>query len=316
MFDIIYNPFKLSDEQTKPVISNSKYIEVLAGAGAGKTEVLTRKIINLLLNKHVEPESIVAFTFTDKTANEMKIRIRQTIQAIYPEYKTANFSKMYMGTIHSFCLELLENYFGYGIYNIVDPNQEMAYILRHGYRYGLNRGVGTYYSDACIIFQRSLEIFYNEDISKDSITEINPDFLKRLEKYEDDMDRDRIISFSRLIYLTVQHLKTDPQKINYIKYLLVDEYQDINKIQFELISLIGNKESVFVVGDPRQSIYEWRGSNYKYFEDFNSDFKGTEEFTLKENRMNNNGTYLNIWPWTNIIGCCICLVPGYLKNIK
>lgn len=284
MFDIINNPFKLSDEQAKPIASHSKQIKILAGAGAGKTEVLTRKILNLLLNEHAEPESIVAFTFTDKAANEMKIRIRQTIQEIDPEYKTANFSKMYVGTIHSFCLELLENYFGYGIYNVIDPNQEMAYILRRGYRYGLSRGVSTYYSDACIKFQNSLEVFYNEDISRGAISEINPDFLVRLEKYEEDMDRDRIISFSRLIYLAVQHLKIEPQKISHIKYLLVDEYQDINKIQFELINLIGNKESVFVVGDPRQSIYEWRGSNYKYFEDFNDYFVDTEEFTLKENR--------------------------------
>ncbi len=284
MHNLIEIPFKLSEEQSKPVLSNSKYIKILAGAGAGKTEVLIRRVIYLLINKNIAPESIVAFTFTDKAANEMKSRIIRRIKEINPDYNVSNTGKMYIGTIHSFCFRLLQDHFGYGMYKIIDQNQEMAYILQNGYKFGIAKEEGTNYSDKCINFQKTIDIFYNEELSRDNVNKLNPHFIKMLDRYEESMDTDKIISFSRLIYLAVNKIMDNPEKISYIKYLLVDEYQDINKIQYDLIKLIGKNSGIFAVGDPRQSIYEWRGSNYKYFNDFNKYFSNTEEFTLNENR--------------------------------
>jgi len=284
MYNLFEKPFKLSNEQIKPVNSSSKYIKVLAGAGAGKTEVLTRRIVNLLLNMNVPPESIVAFTFTDKAANEMKNRVLKRIQEIDPKYNTSNIGNMYIGTIHSFCLRLLQDYFNYGMYKTIDQNQEIAYILRNGYSFGLTKEDGLNYSDKCINFQKTLEIYYGEEISRDNIDKLNPHFIKMLDRYENSMNRDKVISFSQLVYLAVVKIKDNKEKISYIKYLLVDEYQDINKVQYDLIKQIGENAGIFAVGDPRQSIYEWRGSDYKYFEEFKRDFTDAEEFTLNENR--------------------------------
>jgi len=116
MYNLFEKPFKLSNEQIKPVNSSSRYIKVLAGAGAGKTEVLTRRIVNLLLNMNAPPESIVAFTFTDKAAKEMKNRVLKRIQEIAPEFNTSNIVNMYIGAIHGFCLRLLQEHFDYGMY--------------------------------------------------------------------------------------------------------------------------------------------------------------------------------------------------------
>ena len=284
MYDLFEIPFKLSNEQIKPVNSSSRYIKILAGAGAGKTEVLTRRIVNLLLNMDASPESIVAFTFTDKAAKEMKNRVLKRIQEIAPEYNTSNLLNMYIGTIHSFCFRLLQDHFDYGMYKTVDQNQEMAYILRNGYTYGLKQVEGSTYSDKCITFQKSLDIYYGEAIQRDEINKLNPNFIKILDRYENSMNKNKIISFSQLIYFAVNKIKDNKEKISNIKYLLVDEYQDINRVQYDLIKLIGENASIFAVGDPRQSIYEWRGSNYKYFEEFSTDFSDAEEFTLNENR--------------------------------
>ncbi len=284
MYDLIEKPFKLSPEQSQPVKSESKYIKVLAGAGAGKTEVLTRKILYLLLERNIDPESIVAFTFTEKAANEMKNRVIKEVGEIAPDYNAARLGMMYVGTMHSFAFRLLSDKFGYGMYKVIDQNQEMAYIIHNGYAIGLSKEEGNNYSYKCSRFQHTLDVVYDENISRDKIMETNPHFIKMLDRYEESQDTDRVLSFSRLIYLAVHAISGNPDRIKYIKYLLVDEYQDINRIQYELIKLIGKYAGVFVVGDPRQSIYEWRGSNHEYFDNFEKDFPRTARFVLSKNR--------------------------------
>ncbi len=284
MYDLIEKPFKLSPEQSKPVKSENSYIKVLAGAGAGKTEVLTRKILYLLLEKNIDPESIVAFTFTEKAASEMKNRVIKEIEEIAPDYNAARLGMMYIGTMHSFAFRLLSDKFGYGIYKVIDQNQEMAYIIHNGYTIGLSKEDGNNYSDKCSRFQHTLDIMYDENIPRDKIMETNPHFITMLDRYEESQDTDKVLSFSRLIYLAVHRISENPDRIKYVKYLLVDEYQDINRIQYELIKLMGKYAGVFVVGDPRQSIYEWRGSNHEYFDNFEKDFPGTARFVLSKNR--------------------------------
>ena len=284
MHGLIEKPFKLSKEQTEPVISENNYVKVLAGAGAGKTEVLARRILYLLLEKSIEPESIVAFTFTEKAASEMKNRIMKEIVEIAPDYNGAMLGKMYIGTIHSFAFRLLQDKFDYGMYRVIDQNQEMAYIIHNGYALGLSKEAGHNYSDKCSRFQHTLDIVYDEDIPVDKILGTNPHFVTMLDRYEKSQDTDRVLSFSRLIYLAVHKISENPDKIEYIKHLLVDEYQDINRIQYELIKLMGKSAGIFVVGDPRQSIYEWRGSNHEYFDNFENDFPGTASFVLSKNR--------------------------------
>jgi DNA helicase-2/ATP-dependent DNA helicase PcrA len=278
---ILNEPRQLSETQKQAVTSNSKYLRVIAGAGAGKTETLTRRIAYLLLYKEVNPSSIVAFTFTEKAAQSMKSRLYRRISELGREDIVKKLGEMYIGTIHSFCLQILEDYFGYGNYNVFDENQEMAFLLRHGWELGLNRG--SPYSQNCENFLDSLKVVYSEMLDRKELEVKAPDFHKKLIRYEALLDSHRRLTFDRMIYETVERLKEHLEKVGHIDYLIVDEFQDINKAQFLLIELIGKDASVFVVGDPRQSIYQWRGSNERFFLDFATCFPGAETINIRKN---------------------------------
>lgn len=283
---IITKPKPLSDDQKEAVISKKRYIRVIAGAGTGKTETLTRRIIYILLYREVEPKEIVAFTFTEKAAQSMKSRIYQRVKQLGGEEACAKLGEMYVGTIHGYCFRILDDYFGYGDYSVLDENQEMAFVLREGWSLGLN--VGGRYAENCRNFIKSVNVVYDELISRKELDRKAPDFHRHLIRYESLLDEHRLLTFGRMIALAVQNIKNNPQKLSHIKYLIVDEYQDINRAQEELIKIIGKNADVFIVGDPRQSIYQWRGSDEKCFEEFPKHFKGVGTVMLKENRRSIN----------------------------
>ncbi len=280
--EIIEKPKPLSEEQKKAVLSEKRYIRIIAGAGTGKTETLTRRIVYLLLYHNVEPKEIVAFTFTEKAAQSMKSRIYQRVKELKGEETCAKLGEMYVGTIHGFCLQILEDYFGYGDYDVLDENQEMAFILRFGWELELE--VGGRYAENCKNFIKSVNVVYDELIERKKLQEKAPEFYNKLIQYEKLLDAHRLLTFGRIIALAVQKIKDNPEKLSYIKHLIVDEYQDINKAQEELIKIIGKSASVFIVGDPRQSIYQWRGSDEKCFEKFPEHFENVETISLTENR--------------------------------
>ena len=155
--EILTRPFELSDEQKDAVLSNSRYARVVAGAGAGKTETITRRIAYLLLVEGTAPSSIVAFTFTEKAAKSMKSRIYQRVEQIAGPAATAKLGEMYVGTIHAYAKRVLDDYFGYGNYGVLDDNQEIAYLMRIGHGLRINN-FGSYYADACRKFVRTIDI--------------------------------------------------------------------------------------------------------------------------------------------------------------
>ena len=266
--EIINKPLPLAEEQAKVVTSEAKHIRVIAGAGTGKTETLTRRLLYLLLYEGVPPESIVAFTFTEKAAASMKTRIYSRIRELTGE-NFPELSGMYIGTIHAYCLHLLHNYFGYSEFNVLDENQEVALLFRVGHELGIRENVqGRNYLQKCLNFTQAVNIVYNELIDRKRLSEKCDIFNSLLCDYEELLDRYRLLTFGRMIDLAIQNLKKESNRVSYIQYLMVDEYQDINRAQEELIRLLGREASVFVVGDPRQSIYQWRGSDERFFEEF------------------------------------------------
>ena len=122
LYKILSQPFPLSSEQKNAVFSTTRYTRVIAGAGAGKTETLTRRILYNLLIEEISPPCITAFTFTEKAAQSMKSRVSQRIKNLTNQNNFNNFSEMYIGTIHSFCLRILQDHYGYGNFNILDEN--------------------------------------------------------------------------------------------------------------------------------------------------------------------------------------------------
>jgi len=278
---ILCEPKELSESQKDAVRSDARYIRVIAGAGAGKTETLTRRIVYLLLCEGVDPCEIVAFTFTEKAAQSMKSRLYQRMDQLGRRDVLKRLGEMYIGTIHSYCLRLLEDYYGMGDYDVFDENQEMAFLLRVGWVLGL--GTGGRYSQNCENFLSSLSVFYSELLDRDELEERAPEFYDMLATYEEQLDAHRRLTFDRLVYEAVKKLEEDPGRLSGIKHLIVDEFQDINKAQFRLIELIGKFASVFVVGDPRQSIYQWRGSNESFFLEFESMFPEAATVNIGEN---------------------------------
>lgn len=279
---ILNEPRPLSDRQQRAVICDHLHIRIIAGAGAGKTETLTRRIVYLLLVKQIDPSAIVAFTFTEKAAQSMKSRVYERVKHLGGDEICARLGEMYIGTIHGYCYRLLDEHFGYGDWGILDENQEMAYLLREGWSLGLGRQ-GNYATN-CEDFINSLNVYYGEMIPEDNLrgTE-DKKFLKKLRHYEASLDKHKRLTFNRMVQLAVGNLQQHPKVVEHVTHLIVDEYQDINRAQEELIHLIGRDGSIFIVGDPRQTIYQWRGSDERFFEEFATKYPDTVTIQITEN---------------------------------
>lgn len=280
---ILNTPTRLSDDQKEAVLSKSRYNRVIAGAGAGKTETLTRRIVYLLAVEGVKPSEIVAFTFTEKAAQSMKSRVYQRVGEICGEAATANLGEMYVGTIHAYAKRVLEDHFRFGNYDVLDDNQEIAFLMRHGWNKGIHK-LGGSYAECCRTFLRTVNMAWDEMLDEKALERRASEFFRKLKWYEELLQEHRLLTFGRIIYEAVLRLREAPDKLSGVKHLLVDEYQDINRAQAELIEYIGKNGSVFVVGDPRQSIYQWRGSDERFFSDFSKKFPDAKLVSINENR--------------------------------
>lgn len=279
----------LSGEQKKPVRSAAPNIRIVAGAGTGKTETLTRYIIRLLLYDRVDPSAIVAFTFTEKAAENMKSRVYFRLMALNTsEAKSVaeRLGDLYIGTIHAYCLRLLQQQHEYGIHSIFDQNQAMAFLIAHGGARDLNlaeafqrRGMIRTAS----LFALTLGAVYAEMIADTAVQARAPEFHRIQHEYEDLLSNHRRFVFDQLITNAVIHLRAHPEIAASLRHLIVDEYQDINQAQRELIDQLGHN-ALFVVGDPRQTIYEWRGSDVSCFTDFADRHAEVASFGLVDNR--------------------------------
>lgn len=281
--DLILNtPKKLSKSQQLAVLSDNRHVRIIAGAGAGKTETLTRKILFLLLHENIDPSAIVAFTFTEKAAQSMKSRIYDRLKSIGKEDICARLGDMYVGTIHGYCVRILEDHFNYGNYSVLDENQEMAFLLRSGWEIGL--GEERNYTAMCEKFLETMDVTYSEMIPDIELEKRAPNFYKYFINYRNLLEKDKLLTFDRLIDLAIQNLSTQPEMVNNVQFLIVDEYQDINKAQEKLINIIGEHAGIFVVGDPRQTVYQWRGSDERCFEHFCSNYQDADNIQIRENR--------------------------------
>lgn len=272
----------LSDTQKEAVLSQSAHLRIIAGAGAGKTETLTRKIVHLLLVEKVAPSAIVAFTFTEKAAKSMKSRVYERVKEFGGEELCFHLGDMFIGTIHGYCNRILETEFKCGNYTIFDDKQEMAFLLQHGWDLGL--GKNGYYAGNCEKFLRSLNVVYGEMVGEHVLKEKARKFFGMMQKYEELLERNKCLTFNLLIDRTIRCLQERPDVAKNIEYLIVDEYQDINRAQELLINILGKDGHIFVVGDPRQTIYQWRGSDDRCFRDFAQTYPDTQTLVIPENR--------------------------------
>jgi DNA helicase-2/ATP-dependent DNA helicase PcrA len=262
----------LTDDQYDAVVDESQNILCLACAGSGKSRTLAYKIA-YLVSKGETPESIVAFTFTEKAAESIKRRVAEALRNFG---LSENFiGAMFIGTLDSFCQKLLGDINAkYRQYDILDRNGLILFLMSRFHQIGLKHGEGRYFKENILPIADAWQTMNNENIDLADIEQYDATLFKRLTKLGEVLDRDGYMDFSFAIRLGVHELKKITDKANsYIakfKYLLVDEYQDINPIQEDFIkTLASHLDMLLVVGDDDQSIYGWRGANVQNILTFN-----------------------------------------------
>ena len=279
-----FNNAGLNTIQLEGVNSISGPCLLLAGAGSGKTRVLTYKIAHLIKNHHISPNRILAVTFTNKAAKEMKERVGQLIGSAE--------NMKWVGTFHSICVRILRIYgdkIGYSnnftIYDSDDQKKIVKQILKlaeepdHGIQPGrLKQHIG-YCKNKSISPTKDKEMAENEEDYRLS-------FL--YQKYQEELIKQNAMDFDDLINNVILLLKQDnnlKQKWqDYFQYLFVDEYQDTNKSQFLLVSLLlGSHQNITVVGDEDQSIYGWRGADISNILSFQKIFSKAKVIKMEQN---------------------------------
>jgi DNA helicase-2/ATP-dependent DNA helicase PcrA len=275
----------LNKEQYKAVINTEGPNLIIAGAGSGKTKVLTHKIAYLINEKNIKPWNILAITFTNKAANEMKTRVESIIGE--------NAKDMWIGTFHSICVKILRKYIdriGYQrsfvIFDSTDQRSLVKQCLKQlniDDKLFTDRGVLSEISNAKneMLDPSQYMARVNGEHRKEKIAEIYSLYQKKL-KENNSLDFDDIINF------TINILTENPDVLEYysekFQYVLVDEYQDTNKAQFTLITLLAARYgNITVVGDNDQGIYSFRGADISNILNFEKDFPGTKIIKLEQN---------------------------------
>lgn len=275
---------ELNEEQKRALLETEGAVLVTAGAGSGKTRLLTHRISYLIKEKNVDPYNILAITFTNKAANEMRERCVKLVDG---------GEKVWISTFHSMCARILRN--------------DIEKLLGYDNNF-------TIYSDqdADRIYKQIFENFLidKDDVKKNivfhisnlknnnmTISEYEPlysyinnfDLVKKVYiKYQEALKNANALDFNDLLNKTYELFNTSSEVLekyqNRFKYILVDEFQDTNKIQYDLIKLLSAKnKNIFVVGDEDQCIYTWRGANFTNIFDFQKDFSDVKTFKLERN---------------------------------
>ena len=274
----------LNDKQQKAVLATEGPCLVIAGAGSGKTKVLTHKIAYEIANG-VKPWNILAITFTNKAANEMKERIEKLIGDAAKD--------LWMGTFHSICVKILRRYIdriGYKTdFVIFDTSDQKTLIkecikaLKVDDKLFTDRGVLTEISNGKneLLEPKAYGVKYAGDFRREKIAEL-------YELYQQKLKENNALDFDDIINLTIKILTENPDVLDYytekFQYVLVDEYQDTNKAQFMLVSMLASKYgNITAVGDNDQGIYSFRGADISNILNFERDFPGTQIIKLEQN---------------------------------
>ena len=274
----------LNDRQKEAVVNTDGPMLILAGAGSGKTKVLTTKVAYLIEEKNIDPNNILAITFTNKAAKEMKERI----------FKLEGNSAFYIqiSTFHSFGLKILKEnceLLGYEKnFTILDSDDSLSIIKK--IMKELNIDANKYNQKAIknVISNNKNEIIDPEKYSLYVNTDFDEIALEVYRKYEKSLKINNAVDFDDLLILPLKLFNNNPGVLQKYqekyKYVFIDEYQDTNEPQYILSKMISAKyKNITVVGDADQAIFTWRGANYKNILNFEKDYKDAKVVLLEEN---------------------------------
>lgn len=251
-------------------------LQIIACAGSGKTEFVSERIAYQIFKGIARPDQIVAFTFTDKAAEELKFRVRSKIHELLG--KQPDIGDMYVGTIHAFAFKILQDFIPkYRTYDMLDEIGRLAFLssikkdinldylsgsLLKRHNKPFRRNVQNWVLNT---FIKDADLYREEGLSEDAI--VSDSFKNAYKIYLQKLEEKRFLDFSSILRISVDTLEKEPSVRKKLQdqysFFTVDEYQDVNPIQERLIQLISNKQNVCVVGDDDQSIYQWRGADVK-----------------------------------------------------
>ena len=274
----------LNDKQKEAVLADDGPVLILAGAGSGKTSVLTTKIAYLIEEKGANPKNILAITFTNKAAREMKERIIKMVGS--------KAYDMQISTFHSFGLRIIrENYERLGYeknFTIIDSDDSLTLIKK--IMKELN--IDTTRCNPKFI-KNNISSCKNEMMTPSrykslAVDEVGEITYKVYEKYQEALKRNNSLDFDDLLTMPVMLFNKYKDVLDsyqeLFKYVFIDEYQDTNEAQYKLSKMISAKyKNICVVGDEAQSIYSWRGANYKNILNFEKDYKDAKVILLEQN---------------------------------
>jgi len=279
----------LNEKQQEAVKVKDDSILVIAGAGSGKTKVLTHRIAYLIFKKKISPINILAVTFTNKAAQEMKDRI----EFISKDISDRNMMKgLWMGTFHSICARILRREIGVLGYDtnfaIYDKGDQLSIIRKCIKTLDLD---SKKYSPNIIssIIDRAKNNLEDPELFEYNVTNYFKKIVAQVyTQYQEELRENNALDFNDLILLTVKLFNGRPEILenyqNKFRYILVDEYQDINFAQYQLVKLLSERDSnLFVVGDPDQSIYKFRGADLNNILRFEHDFPNSKVIKLEQN---------------------------------
>ena len=274
----------LNDRQKEAVLYNEGPLLIIAGAGAGKTKTLTTKIAYLIEEQNVHPQNILAITFTNKAAKEMKDRLYMLVGDLA--------KKLQVSTFHSFGLKLLrENYDALGYdanFVIMDSDDSLTVVKKIIKDMGYDPKIYNPRAIRNKISSCKNEMMSPEAYEKYAVSDYEKVIQQVYAKYEVKLQRNNSVDFDDLLLLPIELFKKNPETLekyqDLYQYLLIDEYQDTNEAQYILTKLLCAKNRrITCVGDDSQSIYSFRGANYKNILNFENDYKDAKIILLEQN---------------------------------
>ncbi len=274
---------KLNSQQLKPVLDTEGAVLVIAGAGSGKTRVLTSRIAYLVQEKGVEPSNIMAITFTNKAAGEMKERLSMLVN---------NVNDMWVSTIHSMCVKILRQDIdklgfdkNFTIYDETDKDKVLKRVFEElGYE-----TENLLKSAKNLISSAKNDCLYPDDFRRENNhVRFIDELTKVYEKYEESLARSNALDFDDLLFRTYELFTRHPEIADKyskkFRYIHIDEFQDTNKVQLSIAEILSKRNgNIFVVGDDDQSIYGWRGAKIENILSFEDIFSGAKVYKLEQN---------------------------------
>ncbi|NMA52332.1 MAG: DNA helicase PcrA [Peptococcaceae bacterium] len=275
---------QLNPDQLKAVVYDAGPLLVMAGAGSGKTRVLTSRVSYLLEEMRVPPHQILAITFTNKAAKEMRDRIAALAPAAARE--------LWICTFHAACLRILrrqvEFYGRDRNFVIYDTDDQLTLVKECMKELGIDDKEYSPRSVAGAISQAKNQLLTPAGFERQAYDRFNHTVAKVYQLYQEKISRNNAVDFDDLIFLTVRLFREYPQVLAYyqdrFRHILVDEYQDTNHAQYVLINLLAEKHrNLLVVGDPDQGIYSWRGADINNIMSFERDYPEARVIKLEQN---------------------------------